>query len=402
MTNSLAKYFRGVGAKRLTEVEINPSTSNQHEFNGINEFQNIFGTEKIKFTAKFILLNDEEEKLIEQEGFLTWYDARKDHPTRSSEYRLYYSTNEVIDKSSVGDLAVIAMTGKDSVVVIVAPYNSTSEKQLMWLFDLQEVEQKFIVKDLTEKKNDLGFAGKYIISSLGFEIEEEEKNYLDLILKTFGDKFPSTIEFSRFARSTMDEFSPDKDPDEALLAYLEREEILFRTLERYIVETKLKEGFGKNGIDVDEFIQFSLSVQNRRKSRAGLGFENQLAYIFKVLKIQFTKKGKTENNYEPDFLFPGIESYNNPNFNSLYLTMLGLKTTAKERWRQILPEANRIWPKHLITLEPAISKNQTDQMKTEKLQLVIPKGIMPTYTEEQQKELINLSDFISIVLKKYI
>lgn len=35
--------------------------------------------------------------------------------------------------------------------------------------------------------------------------------------------------------------------------------------------------------------------------------------------------------------------------------MLGAKTTIKERWRQVLEEANRIERKHLITLEPAVS-----------------------------------------------
>ena len=79
--------------------------------------------------------------------------------------------------------------------------------------------------------------------------------------------------------------------------------------------------------------------------------------------------------------------------------MLGVKTTAKERWRQILPEAKRIWPKHLITLEPAISKNQTDQMIESQVQLVLPKGIMRTYTTEQLNKIICLSDFIQLAAR---
>lgn len=46
---------------------------------------------------------------------------------------------------------------------------------------------------------------------------------------------------------------------------------LIGCLRRLVV--RLKAGFGENGEDVDAFISFSLSVQNRRKSRVGHAFE---------------------------------------------------------------------------------------------------------------------------------
>src|SRR5439155_7828702 len=97
------------------------------------------------------------------------------------------------------------------------------------------------------------------------------------------------------------------------------------------------------------------------------------------------------------FIFPTIEHYHTPTFNTELLTMLGLKTSSKDRWRQVLTEAVRIKGKHLITLEPAISKNQTDEMTSENLQLVIPIGIFETYTMEQQEQIITLNDFIKLV-----
>lgn len=398
MANTISKYFSGIAAKRLTEVEIT-EISNQHEFNGISQLKDILGSEKIKFTGKFILLNDEEDRIIEADGALTWYDARENHATRT-EYRLYYTGNSVIENASVGDLVIIGRTGGNSVAIIIAPANSTSEKQLLWLFGLSEVENKFIIKDLSNEKIDLGFAGNYIISSLGFEVEEEKENLLGLILEKFGDVFPSTDTFSNFTRSTLPDISPVEDPDAALLAFMQKEVELFKTLEKHIVEQKLKKGFGESGNDVDDFIQFSLSVQNRRKSRAGFAFENHLAFIFGSNGVLFSNQGKTERNNKPDFIFPGIKEYRKLDFESTLLTMLGVKTTAKDRWRQVLSEADRIWPKHLITLEPAISKNQTDEMISQKIQLILPKELISTYNKEQQREIINLSDFISLVLDK--
>jgi len=399
MSISLSKYFISIGAKRLSSVETDPSASNQHELNGIAGFKQIFGLDKIEFKAKFIFLPDDEEKILEVEGDLTWYDARENHPTRS-EHRLYYSDNQVIPQSNPGDLIIVARTSEKTAVVFVAPNGSTSEKQLLWLFDIDEVENKFIVKDLRTEKSDIGFAGRYIISSLGIEIEETAPNYLEDLIIRFGNRFPSTQEFSEYARSTIKDASATENPDETLLAWLEREELLFKTLETNIVKEKLKKGFGQDGTDVDEFINFSLSVQNRRKSRAGHSFENHLAVIFKQCKVLYSKGAVTERNNKPDFLFPGHKYYHDDAFDINLLTMLGVKTTAKDRWRQVLSEADKISHKHLITLEPSISKNQTDEMIAQKLQLVIPRSIIPTYLKGQQGQIISLADFIQCVSKR--
>ena len=77
--------------------------------------------------------------------------------------------------------------------------------------------------------------------------------------------------------------------------------------------------------------------------------------------------------------------------------MLGAKTTCKERWRQVLAEAKRIDLKHLITLEPAISEDQTQQMKDMNLQLVVPDSIQQTYTEQQRMGLQSFKEFIEEV-----
>jgi restriction endonuclease EcoRII-like protein len=393
MNQSLSTYFSGIGAKRLSDVEINPKTSNQHEFNGINEFREIFGSERVNFTGTFFYLNENPDKIITEQGSLTWYDARENHPTRT-EYRLYYSTNSVISSSNIGDLIIIGKTGDDELAIIVAPQGSTAEQQMKWLFGLEEVEASFIVKNILADDQNLDFAGKHVISTLGFEIEETDTGFLEPLLENFGDTFPTTAEFSDFARSTITDVSPIEEPDETLITWLEREELLFRTLEKHIVSQKLAVGFGD---DVDEFVSYSLSVHNRRKSRAGHSFEHHLASIFQKNEVLFSKGQKTERNNKPDFLFPNIDNYRDINYNETLLTMLGVKTTAKDRWRQVLSEAERIKNKHLITLEPAISTNQTDEMHEQNLQLVIPSPIVETYTIAQRDQLISLSDFIDLV-----
>ncbi|MDR3680522.1 MAG: type II restriction endonuclease [Flavipsychrobacter sp.] len=396
MSSPLSKFFTGVGVKRLSRVEIESNSSNQHEFNGINEFRTIFGSEKRKFTTKFIYLSDDEDKTLESDGFMTWYDARENHPFRT-EFRLYYSSNEVISSAGINDLVVVGKTGENQLAIIVAPQFSTAEKQLLWLFGMAEAASKFVVKDLTSDKKDIGFAGRYILSSLGMEQDETAPDYLEELLKRFGRKFPTTKDFSEYARSTVKDVSPVDAPDETLMAWLEREELLFKTLEKVIVKEQLKLGFGADGTDVEEFIKLSLSIQNRRKARAGFSFENNLAVLFNSNKIHYSHGAVTERNNKPDFVFPGIKYYHDATFDTELLTMLGLKTTAKDRWRQVLSEAARIPNKHLITLEPAISRNQTEEMRANNLQLVIPSPLFVTYTRDQQSQLLTLRDFIEMI-----
>ena len=74
--------------------------------------------------------------------------------------------------------------------------------------------------------------------------------------------------------------------------------------------------------------------------------------------------------------------------------MLGVKSSCKDRWRQVLAEADRIEQKHLLTLEAAISENQTESMQAKNVQLVLPEELHDTYSDEQRPWLMNVAQFI--------
>jgi hypothetical protein len=64
---------------------------------------------------------------------------------------------------------------------------------------------------------------------------------LDIMLEKFGnEKLPDTKVFSEFARSTISDISETEDPDYAIIKWMEQEEILFRTFERYLITKRLK------------------------------------------------------------------------------------------------------------------------------------------------------------------
>ena len=287
----LAKSFTGIAVKRLSRVEADINRSHQHEFNGVTNLKRILGeADRREIPTTFVWLGGEQEA-ISEEGFLSWYDSRRAHPTRS-EYRLYFPTTEVSELASEGDTVFIATCPGDTMMVIETPANSAMESQLTWLFGVQDqLEINYEVKEIEgDIRGDADFAVRFILEELGLEPEEPETGHLDLMLDRFGGKLPSTTIFSEFARSTLEGVSGRDDPDAALMLWMEQEEVLFRRMERHLVEDRLQAGFsGPDGADVNGFLKFSLGVQNRRKSRVGHALENHLAEIFRQTSVSFDR-----------------------------------------------------------------------------------------------------------------
>jgi EcoRII C terminal len=398
----LSRYFAGVAVKRLSVVEADTRRSNQHEYNGTTAMKAFMGEPaygvKNPSPARFIWFGGENEGVTE-EAFATWYQSRQ---LPRSEYRLYFPTTPVSQLATAGDLLFVARQTDGTLLIIVVKAGSTIENQLLWLFGAtRPVGNTFESLPITGSNDQqIDYVVRYILEELGIEAEEPDTPQLDRYLEQFGGTFPTTAVFSALAREII-AVAPQDDPDAALVQLMETEERLFLRLERQIVGKRLEQGFmTTNGADVESFFQFSLSVQNRRKSRAGHALENHLGWIFDSLKLRYQRGAETENRKKPDFLFPGKAEYNSPAFPAESLTMLGVKSTCKDRWRQVLAEANRIREKHLLTLEPSISENQTNEMKASELRLVLPASLHRTYKPEQQAWLFSVRDFVTMIQEK--
>ena len=396
---SLARYFSGVAIKRLSEVEANPGRSNQHEFNGVRKLHEILGQEKRRFPARFLYMTDQDDGMpVTDSGFLSWYDSRENDPHRS-EYRLYYSDNRAMHCAAAGDLLVIARRPDESLLTIVAEKGTTIEAQILYLFGLDTENAGFQICGEEEmERNRADFTARFILEHLGIETGEDVTDFLEAMLEKYGGQFPAGNEFSAYARYTLPHVTSHDDPDAALMAWMEREEMLYRTLEKHLLGQSLHSLVIKGEEDTEPFVKLVQSTLQRRRSRAGQAMENHLEKIFKDHRIAYTRGGITEGRSRPDFLFPGIDCYHNSSFPPNDLFMLGVKTTCKDRWRQVLAEASRIPRKHLATLEPAISKHQTDEMKKSGLCLVIPRKLHGSFGHDQQDMLLGIRDFTGMLM----
>lgn len=400
---SLSDHFVGVGVKTLKGTEVDVRVSNGHELQGVDDFRAFLGTpsEKVKIPVSYIWLSDDEPPQ-RMDLTATWYDSRAKDARRSAEYRLYYpaKVNDLVYRAKTGDTLFLCQPKQGPLLALFCARGSSIEQQLLWLFGLQLVEGFDLRQnDLRDTRGKaLNFTARYILDLIGIEVISTEDQWLELLVKKFGEKFPGTREFSALTRDLAKGVDPLADPDLALLEWMDLEERLFMTLERHIVAQRLEKGFMTDGkADVDDFVAFSLSVQNRRKSRAGWAFGNHIEEIFRLHDVLYKREATTEKRNGPDFLFPGEAAYHDLSWPVTRLTMLGAKTTCKDRWRQVLAEADRIETKHLLTLEPGISETQTEEMRRASLQLVLPAGLHETYRPVQRGHLIDLHDFIGIV-----
>ncbi len=185
------------------------------------------------------------------------------------------------------------------------------------------------------------------------------------------------------------------NPDEKIISWTNMEYILFRALEYARYGKIITKGFPS----VDEFVKVANIVLNRRKSRAGKSLEHHLSAIFDGNGIDYSSQAVTEGNKKPDFLFPSQEAYHDYSFSTDHIISLAAKTTCKDRWRQVLNEADRLRdkPKYLCTLQQGISGAQMDEMQAENVILVVPKPYIAAYPKDRRDRIWTLARFVQYV-----
>lgn len=237
-----------------------------------------------------------------------------------------------------------------------------------------------------------------------FETSAEDRLYQCFIafLKSLKVDFPTTYELATNAREcynnafTITEKIIRANPDKEVLQWLDAEFQLFKTLENDRYSKRIQSPFKT----VEELVETANTILNRRKSRAGKSLEHHLGEVFKTFELKFETQVITEDKKRPDFLFPNILAYSDNGFDEKKLTVLASKTTCKDRWRQILNEADRIKIKHLFTLQQGISKNQLEEMYKYDVCLVVPKQYVKSFPENFRDRILTLEGFIKHVQVK--
>jgi hypothetical protein len=302
-----------------------------------------------------------------------------------NEYRItrFGKNFPFFEEDNVGDLLIIAQQSEDYYYGFVLQTD-------------QDIDDFFAFFNLSPD-----MTNQLIDVAQSNTLEKQLENNIQELVSLYID-FPETVQMAKMAREIYNRIHQisDKDicrtPDLQLLKWIDTEYSLFRGFEEKIYAPIYSVPFP----NCQELVRFSNIILNRRKSRAGKSLEHHLATIFTAAQLKYEEQAVTEDNKKPDFLFPDGKAYHDLLFPADKLIFLGAKTTCKDRWRQVLNEANRIETKYLFTLQQGISKNQLLEMRHEHLKLVVPASYRSSFDKEFQPEIETLASFIEIVKSK--
>ena len=227
-------------------------------------------------------------------------------------------------------------------------------------------------------------------------IEEKLQILFDEFIKSLTVDFPPTFELATNARRifltayNISEQLVKEKPGIEVINWISTEFELFKALENDRYGELIKNPFNS----VQALIKSANTILNRRKSRAGRSLEHHLAKVFNIWNLNYTAQAVTEAKKKPDFIFPDIDTYFKEPKGSEKLVFLGAKTTCKDRWRQIVGEADKIPQKHLFTLQQGISSNQLNEMKLSGVTLVVPKPYLTSFPKQCRKDIWTLDKFV--------
>ncbi|RND79888.1 type II restriction endonuclease [Lacticaseibacillus paracasei] len=288
-------------------------------------------------------------------------------------------------------------TGSLFVLVAHQPYKLT-----VYRFDTDDTITDFLAGvgiDSTQTNSIIGADHITKNKSLEEQLQDALQQAALELMQSVGD-FPTTTQMSQTARQIEERVLDHteritKDPDSKIVSWTNVEYLLFKFVEQIRYCDVMNKGFN----NVEDFVAVANSILNRRKSRAGKGFESHVAAILDGNQVHYTPQAITEEHKKPDFIFPSIEKYKLSSFPVAGLTSLAVKTTCKDRWRQVITEADRLKnsPKYLLTLQQGISKNQLREMESENVQLIVPKEYLASYPPEYKAKIMKVSDFVELV-----
>ena len=252
----------------------------------------------------------------------------------------------------------------------------------------KDIEEENLIESWLGKEVE---PGQMYLSSR--QTETDRCPLLKKIPASWKTSFPSGYEIFRFIEEQIPQDNWKKSIDDLLMKRRSEEFKVFSEVEKNDVLPNIKEGFRS----VNDFIKYANSIANRRRSRSGASLELHLASIFRYEHLDFEAQATTEQRKRPDFLFPSENDYHNSKFPDTKLHMLASKTCCKDRWRQILSEANRINKKHLFTLQEGISEKQLEEMNESGVILVVPQKNIKWYPREYRSNIMNLTGFVDFI-----
>ena len=289
----------------------------------------------------------------------------------------------LLDPESTGALTIFAFCCRDG---------EDAESCRVWVCR-NEVEEELVEREIgpVEPGRWTTFpADGWLLAAMRSAVRADCRLAAHQLPREWLDRFPSGEEI---VRKVM-ELRPDSDllVDERILRRRDCEFDLFQSLEEAVELPRAQAGFPT----IADFLAAAQTLLQRRKSRAGRSLELHMREILVEEQFvegrDFSYQPKAGNN--PDFLFPNEGDYLNPCVPRERLRMLAVKTTFRDRWRQVAEECSDLPVRHLLTLQEGVSETQFNLISKAGIRLVIPEKTISSYSPKIRGEILTLEGFL--------
>lgn len=320
---------------------------------------------------------------------VTWYNNKFRDGTRNETRvtRLGGSASPLLDERNTGSLILMAFLSEDGPACKIHLWICRDQEEEQCVEDRWgPVEPGQIVRfgpgQLFSSASDLR-GGRLLNGKIPLEWRKG--------FPSTGDIFDRALELASRRRT--------EDVDSRLIERRKLELKLFSEVEE-AVELPLFMDLANNNAPMEKFLEKAKSIVNRRKSRSGLSLERHVKQILGEEGLaesrDYDYQPTVDSKARPDFIFPSTVAYMDNGFPACNLRMLAVKTTCKDRWRQVLKEADRVPTKHLLTLQQGVSTDQFREMEEASVRLVVPEPLHKHY-KNISDEVLTLEDFIEDV-----
>jgi hypothetical protein len=179
------------------------------------------------------------------------------------------------------------------------------------------------------------------------------------------------------------------DPDAFLQEGLSAETRLFFAIEDEIASRDLSRLLA-TGPNVGAVLDWSARRLNSRKSRRGHSLQRHLEALLTREAIPFSRECRTEAPPPADIMVPSCADYADPEFPADRLRLVSCKTTLKERWMEVVPEARRIDTKFVLTLDERLTDSVIRAMHTAHVRPFLPAAIIAaSYADRPARPLLS-------------
>jgi hypothetical protein len=263
------------------------------------------------------------------DSVITWYGAAK------HEYRLtrFGKDFPFLNEDVVGDLLVLIAQSRDEFLAYVLDFDE----------DIEEIQSALGVEAFESWGVYLHGAAQQV---------ESEDDCIGRQIREFAatlTSFPAGDVFSEITRrilmACLKKFG-QLTSDDTLMFSFQTEYRLFQAVERQVCQNEVA---GRLFKSIDDFLHTAASIMNRRKARAGRSFENHVEHLLIRAGIPQTMRPSLGADGRPDIVIPDEKAYFDQEWPDQKLFIVGLKTTCKDRWRQVLNEGRRIHTKYILT-----------------------------------------------------